>query len=150
MKHDPYERLRREALQVLRPPQKLALSEWVEGHVYLPSSIAAHPGRLRLWPHQREIADSIGNPAVERVTATATAAATSGAGVKMGNLFGIASCDAAIGEPLVLVTEGVFEMPKVSTDDFTVGAAVCWRSSDGAVTTTASGNTGESRACRRG
>jgi len=68
MKHDPYERLRREALQVLRPPQKLALSEWVEGHVYLPSSIAAHPGRLRLWPHQREIADSIGNPAVERVS----------------------------------------------------------------------------------
>lgn len=77
----------------------------------------------------------------ENITVTATAAATSGAGVKVGNLFGIASGDAAIGEPLVLATEGVFEMPKVSTDDFTVGAAVYWRSSDGAVTTTASGNT---------
>ena len=68
MTPDPYARLRSEALQVLRPPQKLALSEWVERNVYLPSSIAAHPGRLRLWPHQREIADSIGDPAVERVT----------------------------------------------------------------------------------
>lgn len=68
MKIDPLDRIRREALQVLRPPQKLALSEWVEGNVYLPSSIAAHPGRLRLWPHQRAIADSIGDPTVERVS----------------------------------------------------------------------------------
>jgi predicted RecA/RadA family phage recombinase len=77
----------------------------------------------------------------ENITVTAAAAATSGAGVKVGNLFGIASGDAAIGEPLVLVTEGVFEMPKVAADDFTVGAAVYWRASDGAMTTTASGNT---------
>lgn len=32
-------------------------------------------------------------------------------------------------------------MPKVAADDVTVGAAVYWRASDGAMTTTASGNT---------
>jgi phage terminase large subunit GpA-like protein len=68
MKHDPYARLRRDAMQVLRPPAKIALSDWVERNVFLPSSIAAQPGRMRLWPHQRQIADSIGDPAVERVS----------------------------------------------------------------------------------
>ena len=77
----------------------------------------------------------------ENITVTAEAAAASGDGVKVGALFGIASGDAAIDDPLVLVTTGVFEMPKVGTDDFTLGAAVYWRSSDGLVTTTASGNT---------
>nr|WP_306266472.1 phage terminase large subunit family protein [Pararhizobium sp. IMCC3301] len=46
----------------------MALSDWVERNVYLPSSIAAHPGRMRLWPHQVAIADSIGDPNVERVS----------------------------------------------------------------------------------
>lgn len=77
----------------------------------------------------------------ENITTTAEAATVSGAGVKIGNLFGIASGDAEIGEPLVLVTVGVFEMAKVAADDIAVGAAVYWRASDGAVTTTASGNT---------
>ena len=77
----------------------------------------------------------------ENITVTAEAAATSGDGVKVGTLFGIASGDAEIGDPLVLVTEGVFEMPKVAIDDMAVGAAVYWRSSDGLVTTTATSNT---------
>lgn len=68
MKDDPYSRLRREAMQVLRPPAKIALSDWVEKNVFLPSAIAAQPGRMRLWPHQRAIADSIGDPGVERVS----------------------------------------------------------------------------------
>lgn len=56
------------ALAALRPPEKLALSDWTEKHLHLPSSIAATPGRMRLWPHQRAIADSMGDPDVERVT----------------------------------------------------------------------------------
>ncbi|MEM9910285.1 MAG: terminase gpA endonuclease subunit [Pseudomonadota bacterium] len=60
--------IRKRALAVLRPPEKLPLSEWVEETVRLPSSIAATPGRLILWPYQREIADSIGDPTVERVS----------------------------------------------------------------------------------
>nr|WP_243627640.1 DUF2190 family protein [Rhodovulum sp. BSW8] len=72
---------------------------------------------------------------------TAVAAASSGDGVNLGNLFGIASGDAAIGDPLVLVTEGVFEMPKVPTDELAVGDAVFFRTSDGTVTSAASGST---------
>ena len=77
----------------------------------------------------------------ENITVTAEAAASSGDGVKLGSLFGIASGDAAIGDSMVLVTEGVFEMPKVSTDELAVGDAVYFRTSDGAVSSTASGNT---------
>jgi len=66
---DPrFAELRREALAAFRPPPKLALSEWIESHVFLPSSLAAQPGRMRLWPPQREIADSIGDDDVETVT----------------------------------------------------------------------------------
>jgi len=57
-----------EFFAALRPPRNLALSEWLESNVRLPSTVAAQPGRMRLWPHQRAIADSIGNPAVERVS----------------------------------------------------------------------------------
>ena len=77
----------------------------------------------------------------DKITVTAAAAAASGDGVKIGTLFGIASGDAAIGDQLVLVTAGVFDMPKVAADDITLGAAVYLRASDGLVTTTASGNT---------
>lgn len=77
----------------------------------------------------------------DKITIPAAAAATSGDGVKIGTLFGIASGDAAIGDPLVLVTAGVFDMPKVAADDITLGAAIYWRTSDGLVTVTASGNT---------
>lgn len=66
---DPrFAELRREALAAFRPPPKLALSEWIESHVFLPSSLAAQPGRMRLWPPQREIADAIGDDDVETVT----------------------------------------------------------------------------------
>ena len=62
----------------------------------------------------------------ENITVTATAAATSGQGVLVGNLFGIAAGDAAIGESLDLVTEGVFNMAKVSTDELAVGDLIYW------------------------
>lgn len=57
----------------------------------------------------------------ENITVTAAAVATSGQGVLIGNLFGIAAGTAAIGEDLDLVTEGVFSMAKVSTDELAVG-----------------------------
>ena len=76
----------------------------------------------------------------ENITITATAAATSGEGVLIGNLFGIAAGDAAIGEDLDLVTVGVFAMPKVSTDVLAVGDAVFW--DDTAKLATADDDTG--------
>src|SRR5438093_538634 len=52
----------------LRPPPRLRLSEWLEAHVCLPEGTTALPGRLRLWPYQREIADGITDPTIERLT----------------------------------------------------------------------------------
>ena len=77
----------------------------------------------------------------DNLTVTAASAVSSGDGVKLGNIFGIASGDVATGEPLVLVTTGVFELPQVSTDELAVGDAAYWKAADTAVTSTASGNT---------
>jgi len=71
----------------------------------------------------------------------ATADALSGQVVKIGAIIGVAASDAAIGETIDLTTEGVFELEKVAADAVAVGDAVYWRSSDGLVTGTASGNT---------
>lgn len=68
MTSDTLQKIKRDALKALRPPAKLNLGNWVEKNVYLPSSIAAAPGRMRLWPHQRGMAESIGDQTVERVS----------------------------------------------------------------------------------
>ncbi|TRD22088.1 phage terminase large subunit family protein [Palleronia caenipelagi] len=65
---DTIERITRNALQSLVPPPRLQLSEWIESHVILPEGVSAQPGPVRLWPFQREIADAIGDPTIERVT----------------------------------------------------------------------------------
>ncbi|MGP9814427.1 phage terminase large subunit family protein [Rhodopseudomonas sp. NSM] len=65
---DTLEEVERRALAVLRPPPKLTLSDWIENNVYLPDGVSSLPGLVRLWPFQREIADAIGDPAIERVT----------------------------------------------------------------------------------
>ncbi len=70
----------------------------------------------------------------DRITLTAAAAASSGDGVLVGSLFGIAFGDAEIGDTLTLSTTGVFEMAKVSTDVLAVGAAVYWDDSAGLAT----------------
>lgn len=76
----------------------------------------------------------------ENITVTATAATASGDPVAYGKLFGIAANDAAIGDDLVIVTTGVFDVAKVSTDDFALGVSVYWVSANGLMTTTASSN----------
>jgi predicted RecA/RadA family phage recombinase len=77
----------------------------------------------------------------ENITVTSATAASSGEIVKIGSMIGIAAGDAAIGDDLDLVTTGVFELPKVSTDALAVGDTVYFKSADDAVTSTASGNT---------
>jgi phage terminase large subunit GpA-like protein len=59
---------RRRALRALIPPPRLRLSEWLETHMRLPEGVSALPGRVSLWPYQREIADAISDPELERVT----------------------------------------------------------------------------------
>ncbi|ROT99073.1 phage terminase large subunit family protein [Histidinibacterium lentulum] len=62
------EAVRVRALRALIPPPRLRLSEWIESSVILPEGVSAQPGPVRLWPFQREIADAIGDPTIERVT----------------------------------------------------------------------------------
>lgn len=59
---------RKQALAALLPPPKLRLSEWLESSLRLPEGVSATPGAMRLWPPQRDIADAIGDPTIERVT----------------------------------------------------------------------------------
>lgn len=60
--------LRQAALAAFRPPQRLPLSAWIERCLVLPEGTSAQPGKVRLWPYQREIADAISDPECERVT----------------------------------------------------------------------------------
>ncbi len=60
--------VRRNALRALIPPPRLRLSEWIERELRLPEGVSALPGAVRLWPYQREIADAISDPLIERIT----------------------------------------------------------------------------------
>lgn len=64
----PLDLVRRAALAQLIPPPKLALSKWIEQHLFLPDGVSAQPGPVRLWEPQRGVADAIGDPGYERVT----------------------------------------------------------------------------------
>jgi phage terminase large subunit GpA-like protein len=60
--------LERRARAALRPPPRLSLSDWIEANITLPAGASSVPGRVRLWPYQREIADAISDPTLSRVT----------------------------------------------------------------------------------
>jgi phage terminase large subunit GpA-like protein len=64
---DPVDVCRR-SLAMLTPPPRLRLSDWIEHELRLPEGTSALPGRVRLFPFQRGIADAISDPLVERVT----------------------------------------------------------------------------------
>ncbi len=68
METDALLETRRRALRALMPPPRQPLSEWIETHMRLPEGVSALPGRVNLWPYQREIADAISDPELERVT----------------------------------------------------------------------------------
>ncbi|KAG5183305.1 bacteriophage VT1-sakai [Tribonema minus] len=74
------------------------------------------------------------------VTVTAPADVTSGSGVLIGTLFGVATHDAKSGEPLELKTDGVWELAKTSAQAWaTVGLAI-YSTAAGVLTTTATDN----------
>lgn len=62
------ETLTAKALSALRPPPRLRLSEWIEKEMELPEDVASLPGKVRLYPFQRGIADAITDPTLTRVT----------------------------------------------------------------------------------
>ena len=51
---------------------------------------------------------------------------TSGEGLIVGNIFGVAAYSAAEGDPLELATTGVYKLPKATAAVLTVGARVAW------------------------
>lgn len=56
------------ALQSLRPPPRLNLSQWADEKFYLSAESAAEAGPWKTLSYQREIMDAITDPAVERVS----------------------------------------------------------------------------------
>lgn len=71
----------------------------------------------------------IQNGIVISITAPA-GGVTSGDGVLVGALFGIATTTAAAGESVEISTRGVFELPKTTATIVTVGAPVSWDDTD--------------------
>ena len=61
-----------------------------------------------------------------RVTLVAAAVTTPGQAVLIGSLFGIAESAAAIGDPLVLAMNGIYDMPKTASQAWTVGQLIYW------------------------
>ncbi|WP_444668575.1 capsid cement protein [Cereibacter changlensis] len=53
----------------------------------------------------------------------------------------MAQTAAAAGAPVVLVTRGVFDLPKAGAQAWALGAAIYWDDTNKLCTTTASGNT---------
>ncbi|MDB4884154.1 MAG: phage terminase, large subunit [Gemmatimonadetes bacterium] len=56
------------AMGAWRPPPRLSLSAWADRYYVLSAETAAEPGRWHTLPYQREILDSITDPAVTQVT----------------------------------------------------------------------------------
>lgn len=81
----------------------------------------------------------------DRITVTVAAGSdavnlSSGDGYLIGSLFGVAVADAAIGEDVTLALEGVFSLPKTTSQAWAVGDKAYWDAATGKVTTTASSN----------
>ena len=66
---------------------------------------------------------------------------SSGHGVQVGAIFGVASRDALAGADVIIVTREVFTLDKVAGDDFSIGEAAYWDNAAKLVTTTSAGNT---------
>ncbi|MBL8215824.1 MAG: DUF2190 family protein [Bryobacterales bacterium] len=71
------------------------------------------------------------------LTVAAPANVSSGDLVVVGNIIGVAAYTALSTEEVEVETVGVFELPKITTDDVAVGDALYWNSSQSKLTATA-------------
>lgn len=76
----------------------------------------------------------------EVIEITASAAIASGEGVVAGTIFGVAANDIAKDASGPINLTGIFSLPKVGSQAWTVGAAVHWDATNKRCTTVASGN----------
>lgn len=67
-------------------------------------------------------------------------AVSSGQGVQVGRIFGVALANAASGETVAVHRGGVAELPKATGQAWTVGQAVYWDDTNRVCTTTAGTN----------
>ena len=74
------------------------------------------------------------------ITVSAPYDVDSGEACLVGLLFGVAAFDADSAGEVEIVTEGVFDLAKVSAQAWTAGAAIYWDDTAKNCTTTASGN----------
>lgn len=72
---------------------------------------------------------------------TAAAALISGQALLLGVRLGVALTDAAIGDTIAVAVKGVFDLPKLSTDNVAQGAALYWDDTNKRLTVTATANT---------
>lgn len=75
------------------------------------------------------------------LTLTAPYAVTSGDGLLVGSIFGVAAGDAASGATFEAALTGVFDLTKIGSQAWTVGAKVYWDNTNKRCTTVATDNT---------
>ena len=75
------------------------------------------------------------------ITLTAPYAVATGDGLLVGAIFGVATGNAALGEPVEAALVGVFELTKVGSQAWTAGAKVYWDDTNKRCTTVATDNT---------
>lgn len=75
------------------------------------------------------------------VTVAAPYALTSGMAVLVGSLFGVAAADAAIGAPVEIKLQGVFDITALTADVGAVGTKMYWDAVNKRLTITAAGST---------
>lgn len=71
----------------------------------------------------------------------AAAALVAGQPMLVGKIFGVAVSDVAAGAEGEFETQGVFELPALSSDTAAVGAVLYWDNTNKRLTTTATANT---------
>ncbi|MBK5911461.1 hypothetical protein CCR85_08150 [Rhodothalassium salexigens] len=75
------------------------------------------------------------------LTLTAPYAVTSGDGLLVGAIFGVAAGDAASGATVEAALTGVFDLTKIGSQAWTAGAKVYWDDTNKRCTTVATDNT---------
>ncbi|WFS02779.1 DUF2190 family protein [Rhizobium tumorigenes] len=75
------------------------------------------------------------------ITLSAPYDVLSGAGVLVGSLFGIAAYSALTGAEVETKMSGVFDMPKLAAQAWTVGAPIYWDATNKQTTTVSTSNT---------
>lgn len=75
------------------------------------------------------------------ITLTAPYAVTSGDGLLVGAIFGVATADAALGEAVEACLVGVYDLKKVGSQAWSAGDKVYWDDTNKETTKTATANT---------